>query len=179
MKAWRTPCSPHPGQSLGGRRPPGSRANRGGRPLQPGASGLPAGPSRKNPQAPQPTTRGAHRPSGRVESLHDGWAARGQGSARAETRRLLLGSSYCFTLSPRASLKFFFAASSSLTKVAIAPHVPARPHTSRPQRPATEKTTPRRLGLRRRRPLPSAPPPGARKTCVRFSAPPALLKGKR
>ena len=86
---------------------------------------------------------------------------------------------YCFTLSPRASLKFFFAASSSLTKVAIAPHLSARPQTSRPQRPATEKTTPRRLGLRRRRLLPPAPLPGARKTGVRFSAPPAFLKGKR
>lgn len=35
--------------------------------------------------------------------------------------------SYCFTLSPSASLKFFLAASSSLTKVAIAARVSARP----------------------------------------------------
>lgn len=34
---------------------------------------------------------------------------------------------YCFTLSPSASLKFFLAASSSLTKVAIAARVSARP----------------------------------------------------
>ena len=153
-------------------------------PSKPGRAAPPAGcvEAARRPPPEKPTgatARGAHRPSGRVEPLHDGWAARGRGSARSEMRRLRLGSSYCFTLSPRASLKFFFAASSSLTKVAIAPHLSARPQTSRPQRPATEKTTPRRLGLRRRRLLPPAPPLGARKTGVRFSAPPAFLKGKR
>lgn len=40
-------------------------------------------------------------------------------AARARPQRR--GSPYCFTLSPSASLKFFLAASSSLTKVAIAP----------------------------------------------------------
>lgn len=53
--------------------------------------------------------------------------------------------SYCFTLSPRASLKFFLAASSSLTKVAIAARVfqpDRRPRGPRP--PATERSTRRK-----------------------------------
>lgn len=141
---------------------------------------MPAGPfpGPRNPEAPPLATRGLHRPRGRGGQLHSGSAARSWGSTRAETRRLRPGSSYCFTLSPRASLKFFLAASSSLTKVAIAPHVSARPQTPRPQRPATEKPTPRRLRLWRLRLLPPAPPPSSEKTFVWFSAPPAFLERK-
>lgn len=47
--------------------------------------------------------------------------------------------SYCFTLSPSASLKFFLAASSSLTKVAIAPRVSGRPQTARPTATSNRK----------------------------------------
>lgn len=47
--------------------------------------------------------------------------------------------SYCFTLSPSASLKFFLAASSSLTKVAIAARVSGRPQTARPTATSNRK----------------------------------------
>lgn len=89
VKAWRTPCSPHPGQSLEeGARPGPEQTGRAAPPA--GCVGAARRPPAGKTTAPQPT-RGAHRPSGRVESLHDGWAARGQGKRRAETRRLLLG----------------------------------------------------------------------------------------
>lgn len=69
------------------------------------------------------------------------------------------GSSYCFTLSPRASLKFFLAASSSLTKVAIAPRVSARPQTARPPRSTTKKPTRRKALALKAKPAAVSPAP--------------------
>lgn len=100
------------------------------------------GPGRRNLEGPPTATQEVRRPRGRGDPHPGGSAAPSQGSTRAETWTLRPESSYCFTLSPRASLKFFLAASSSLTKVAIAPQDSARPRTSQPQTPATEKPTP-------------------------------------
>lgn len=106
--------------------------------------------------------------------------------------------SYCFTLSPSASLKFFLAASSSLTKVAIAARVfqpDRRPRGPRP--PATERSTRRkacaldaegstrpdstRLGSTRldsTRLDSAAPPPAARETLRGFGSRPRPSHGR-
>lgn len=96
--------------------------------------------------------------------------------------------SYCFTLSPSASLKFFLAASSSLTKVAIAARVSARPETARPTDTGNRKINSAE-GLRAGRRLGSTPldstrrprprPLGSRDVaCLWFSAPPVSRSGK-
>lgn len=124
------PLPPHPGQVPG----QGARPSPGGageaRPLQLGESGSRARLLPDEPGGPAARDAKPHRPRGGGGRLQGGSAARSEGSAGAETWRLRHDSSYCFTLSPRASLRFFLAASSSLTKVAIAPHVSARPQTA-------------------------------------------------
>lgn len=150
--------APHP------RRRPGREARFLPHPTQsrPGARGggpPGAGPRRPRLRLPRPGRRGRLR------------AARRSGPEAAGR------AAYCFTLSPSASLRFFLAASSSLTKVAIAP-APG-PTAEPPPRRATEEPTRRRpraggpVGAR-----PPAPPPDARKTSLWLSAPPACLKGK-
>lgn len=66
VKAWSTPSSPHPGQSLGGRRPPGSRANRGGGPSSRVSRGCPPAPAGKTHSPTAHDARGAQaqRPRG-------------------------------------------------------------------------------------------------------------------
>ena len=176
VKAWSTPSSPHPRQSLGGRRPPVSRGNRGGRPLQPGESGCPPAPAGKTRSPTAQDARGAQaqRPRGLTprwvgsqgpgeRPRRDAEAASGelllfhvvaQGLAQVLLRRLQLAHKgrHC---SPRISP----------TSDVSAPATGNRKNNST-KAPATRST-------------PSAPPPGARRACVWFPAPRACPERKR
>lgn len=143
--------------------PPGARPLR--LPPETAAQALPtasAAPRRAPPGSPPGGLRGPRRPQPRRALRRGGPAPRrrragpGRGAPRGGRGRRRPGS-HCFTLSPRASLRFFLAASSSLTKVAIAPR--PRPDRTPPRRGDRQPKSQRVRGLA----PPTQPAPDARR----------------
>lgn len=145
---------------------PGEAGRRGGG-LQRERPGGPPG-----AEAPPPATPAA-------QARAAGASAGGRGRARAENAGR---AAYCFTLSPSASLRFFLAASSSLTKVAIAPSSrPDRTPGSRAAQPKNQRGADLapEAQLAPARPAPPRPPTlGRRRLGCRLRPPARRSEGK-
>lgn len=145
---------------------------------QPGASGLPAGPSRKNPQAPQPTTRGAHRPQ-RPRGVTARWVgSQRPGKAPAQRRGGCFWEFLPLHVVPRASLRIL------LRRLQLAPRDRhCSPRTSPTSHLSAAATSNQRNNSTKAwaaaYPLPSAPPPGSSEDLCSVFSSARLAEGKR